>query len=129
MFILVYICANCTLKDKGGDGREYVQALVSEMAMSTRSSSRAGGDGVNYYRLGGNIAGLSGIIYLQNNAAEQAPFNISGRFTFPQSYPDGGNYAISVSVHPSGQECSVSNGFGRIVSKDISDVIVNCVTK
>ncbi|MBM9547861.1 hypothetical protein JWG40_12580, partial [Leptospira sp. 201903074] len=118
MRTLIYVIAisiifgNCTLKDDEQTDDQILRTLVSEYATASASSAREGAGSGKNYRIGGNIAGLNGVIFLQNNAAEQAPFNISGRFFFPQSYPDGTNYVITVSTKPSTQTCTMSNGFG-----------------
>ncbi|TGL25613.1 hypothetical protein EHQ47_01290, partial [Leptospira bourretii] len=118
---------NCTLKEEDKTSDQIVRTLVSDYASSSISAAReSAGSGKNF-RIGGNIAGLSGIMFLQNNAAEQAPFNISGRFYLPQSYPDGTNYVITVSSKPSNQTCTISNGFGRVSGGDVTNIIVNCI--
>ncbi|MCT8335694.1 hypothetical protein NUH30_18560 [Leptospira sp. 85282-16] len=125
---MVFMIVSCTLKQDDQTDDQLLRTLVSDYATSSASSAReAAGSGKNF-RVGGNITGLGGIIFLQNNAAEQAPFNISGRFYLPKSYPDGTNYVITVSTQPPGQTCTISNGFGKVSGGDVTNIIVNCIT-
>jgi hypothetical protein len=128
--LLIFALLNhfCTLGSNETDKKAFERALVSEFATNTVVRSGNSNNSTTNFRIGGNIAGLSGIVFLQNNAAEQAPFNISGRFFFPRSYAEGSNYVITVSTQPAGQTCTVANGFGRVSGSDITDIIVNCVT-
>lgn len=119
---------DCTIGSNELEKKELERVLLSELATDTISQSRENSNTTSNFRIGGNIAGLGGIVFLQNNSAEQAPFNISGRFFFPQSYPTGSNYIITVSSQPNGQTCSISNGFGRVSNADVTDIIVNCLT-
>jgi len=79
------------------------------------------------YSVGGTVSGLSGALTLQNNAGDDLVIDADGAFEFATSVIDGDDYAVTVSVQPDGQSCSVTNAAGTVVGADVSDVSVNCV--
>lgn len=79
------------------------------------------------YTVGGTVTGLSGTVTLTNNATDDLVVNANGAFEFATALDDLTDYLVAVSVQPSGQTCSVSNGIGTISGVDVTDVGVNCI--
>ncbi|PLW70615.1 hypothetical protein C0039_00325 [Pseudohalioglobus lutimaris] len=79
------------------------------------------------YSVGGNATGLTGSVTLQNNGADDLVVGADGAFSFATPVNDGGAYAVTVSVQPAGQTCTVTNGSGTIAGADVADVAVDCV--
>ncbi|TGL56419.1 hypothetical protein EHQ58_17505 [Leptospira ognonensis] len=80
------------------------------------------------YSVGGSISGLSGSGLKLKNNAEELAISTSGNFLFSDSLRTGTTYSVSVSTQPSNptQVCSVTNGNGTIVDKNILDISVVC---
>ena len=78
------------------------------------------------YSVGGNISGLSGTVYLENNNTNQQAFNSDGSYTFSNQLNNRQPYRVSVATQPSGQTCMVSNGTGTMGSSNITNVDVTC---
>ena len=79
------------------------------------------------YSIGGSISGHSGAVMLQNNGADDLIVSDEDTFTFSTELDDGASYEVTVSGHPDGQECSVSNGVGTVDAADVTNITVTCV--
>lgn len=79
------------------------------------------------YSVGGSISGLIGSVTLQNNGADDLVTSANGSFMFATALADGSDYAVAVSVQPTGQTCTVTFGSGTIAAADVSDVDVDCI--
>lgn len=79
------------------------------------------------YSVGGAVSGLTGALTLQNNAGDDLAIAADGAFEFATPVTDGDDYAVTVSVQPDGQFCSVTNAAGTIAGANVSDVAVTCV--
>jgi len=77
--------------------------------------------------IGGTVSGLSGAIVLQNNVVDNLPVSSNGNFTFTKSVASGSTYSVNVLAPPTGQTCSVSNGEGKVSSRNVSEVAVVCI--
>jgi len=87
-----------------------------------------GGGGDGTYSVGGTASGLGGAgLVLRLNASDSLSVPASGGFTFARRLNSGATYAVSVSAHPAGQNCSVSNASGTVGSANVTDVAVTCV--
>lgn len=88
-----------------------------------------GGDGGTgaTYTVGGQLSGLLAgqSVTVQNNGADALTLRANGSFTFAQTVPVNGAYAVTVSTQPAGQRCSVANGTGRATA-NIGNVAVSC---
>lgn len=62
---------------------------------------------------------------LQNNSADNLSITANGGSTFASQYLKGTNYAVTVSLQPTGQLCKVVDGTGTINS-DLTSLTVNC---
>jgi hypothetical protein len=51
-----------------------------------------------------------------------------GSFTFPAKLSNSSNYSVTISMQPSGQTCTVSNGAGKINDANISNISITCST-
>lgn len=78
------------------------------------------------YSLGGTITGLTGSVTLQNNGGDDLTKSADGSFTFATELAEGDNYAVTVSSHPTGQTCSVSNANNTMPATDVANISVVC---
>lgn len=84
-------------------------------------------DAVKYavnVELSGLAAGES--VTLQNNGADSLVLTADGTTAFSNTLENGAAYAVTVSVQPASQECTVSGGSGTIAGADVT-VPVTCV--
>lgn len=78
------------------------------------------------YTVGGTVRGLAetGLV-LQNNGGDD--LNVAGNsFTFAVPVDNGSDYAVTVRKQPGTQQCTVTNGRGRISGANVVDVEVTC---
>jgi N-acetylneuraminic acid mutarotase len=81
----------------------------------------------NTYNVTVTVTGLvAGGLILENNGADDLAVAANGMFNFNTPVASGSGYAVTVSVQPPGQTCSVSNGSGTIAGANISNVSVGC---
>ncbi|BDY11839.1 LVIVD repeat-containing protein [Hydrogenimonas cancrithermarum] len=80
------------------------------------------------YTVGGTLAGLDSgnDVVLQNNGGDNLSLHADGTFTFATALHTGERYNVTVQTQPVGQECSVENGSGTIVSSNVTDIKVTC---
>lgn len=86
----------------------------------------------NRFRVGGIVKGLAGSgLILQNNNGDNLNLKGGGDFVFGTSMDDGSTYAVKILSQPSSlaQECAVSNSSGKILNRDVSDIVIDCVTR
>ncbi|NOZ24932.1 MAG: Ig-like domain-containing protein, partial [Nitrospirae bacterium] len=79
------------------------------------------------YTVGGTVSGLSGTLILRNNGGDDLSVTADGDFVFATPIADGATYNVTVSSHPDGQTCSVTNGTGTVSGADVTDVGVACL--
>ncbi|MCW8846175.1 MAG: cadherin-like beta sandwich domain-containing protein, partial [Gammaproteobacteria bacterium] len=72
------------------------------------------------------VSGLTGSMRLQNNGGDDLIVSSNGPNAFATALDDGSAYAVTVSVQPDGQTCTVTNGSGIIAGADVADISVNC---
>ncbi len=82
----------------------------------------------NSYTVGGVVTGLSGMLVLQDNGADNLSVNSNGAFAFPASVAQGSGFDVTISTQPVAQTCTVTNGSGIMGVADIAYVDVSCVT-
>ncbi len=80
------------------------------------------------YTVGGTVTGLSGALFLLNDYFDQALITSNGPFTFPTPLPSGSPYDVIIAMQPTGQVCTVTNGYGLISNANITDVVISCPT-
>jgi N-acetylneuraminic acid mutarotase len=84
------------------------------------------------YSVSGSVSGLlhGNSVVLEDNGvnATSVAGPVSGNvgFTFSTQLASGSGYAVTVSTQPPGQNCSVTNGSGPVVSSNVTGVTVNC---
>jgi hypothetical protein len=117
----LFLCS-CSIKKDKEDQNWLVSVLAEGNQKGTRNTSTDSGN----FTLGGNITGLTGQLIVTNNATDRLPINLNGPFTFGTSYPNNSNYSVSVFTNPSGKTCAISNGFGKIDGKNVTDIIIIC---
>ena len=88
-----------------------------------------GGSGADV-SVGGTLSGLSGgtSVVLLNNGSDPITVGSNGTFTFDQQVQSGGTYSVTVETYPIGENCSVTNGSGKIDGEgdDVTNVTVFC---
>jgi len=83
------------------------------------------------FEVGGSISGLNGSITIQNNLINNMILTADDTFVF---YVSGGStfvnitYNVTISVQPSGQQCTVANGSGTIsgTGANVTDISITC---
>ena len=77
------------------------------------------------YSIGGNIAGLSGTVVLQNNGGDNLALSRNGSFAFNVTLQPNSPYDVTIATQPAGQVCSVSNG-SDTASASVTTILVTC---
>jgi N-acetylneuraminic acid mutarotase/ribosomal protein S11 len=80
------------------------------------------------YSIGGALTGLlpNNSLVLQDNSGNDTTLSANGNFTFSGQIASGSAYAVTVSNQPPGQNCTVSNGSGTVVSSNVITVGIAC---
>jgi len=82
----------------------------------------------NKYTIGGTLGGLlpGNSVVVQDNGGNTTTLNANGNFTFSAPVVSGAGYAVTVLTSPAGQTCAVSNGSGKVVGANVTNVAVTC---
>jgi hypothetical protein len=82
----------------------------------------------NTYTIGGTVSGLSsgGSVTLLDNGTNALAVTANGAFTFTTAIASGKAYKVTVSVQPTGETCTVTNGSGTVVAANVINVAVAC---
>ena len=129
-----------TLPTAVGSGTPYAVTVLTqptgEHCSLTRSTGTVGAGNVSdvvvacaaaSHSLGGTISGLpaAGLV-LASGSDTVSPAAGAVTFAFPTQVAEGGAYAVSVRIQPTGATCSVGNGTGTMGAADIASVQVTC---
>lgn len=125
LILITLIVSGCEIKKKKND-EELIARLVT-LSSSQAFSGNQNTDSGSNFRVGGAIAGLNGVFFVQNNNTERFPFNVNGNFFLPITYPDGSSYFLSIFQQPTGQTCNLNNHFGAISGADVTNVQIICL--
>lgn len=108
----------CTVSNASGSG---IVANVSNVTVTCSTDS---------FSVSGNVTGLTvnQQVTLVNNGSDAITVSANGAFEFSVPVAYDSSYAVTVSIQPDGQACSVSGGTGSGVATDIGNVSVSCVT-
>jgi hypothetical protein len=79
------------------------------------------------FTVGGTVTGAPVPVMLADNGSDA--LSSAGQFTFPTALPVGASYKVTVAQQPVGSFCVVSNGSGKIVGSNVTNVMVNCANK
>ena len=86
----------------------------------------------NTYSIGGSVIGLTGAgLVLQDNAGNDLAVAAgSSTFTFSTPIASGANYQVTLKTQPTvpTQSCAVTAATGKVVSSNITNVVVTCTT-
>jgi hypothetical protein len=77
------------------------------------------------YSIGGNIAGLSGTIVLQDNGGDNLSVSSNGPFAFGVTLQPSSAYSVTIATQPANQVCSVKNGSGTATAA-VTNIAVVC---
>jgi hypothetical protein len=82
----------------------------------------------NTYTIGGTVSGLStgASVTLLDNGTGALKVAANGKFTFAKAIASGATYAVTVSVQPTGETCTVTKGTGTVLSTNVTTVVVTC---
>jgi len=83
----------------------------------------------NTYTVGGTASGLitGRSVTLLDNGAGALKVTKNGAFTFTTALTTGTAYKVTISVQPSGETCTVTNGSGTVGTANVTTVAVACV--
>ncbi len=82
------------------------------------------------YNVGVTVSGVSASgLQLAINGTDTLTVAASGTFNFNTPIASGSPYAVTILSQPLGETCTVTNGIGTIVSSNVSNVTVSCVSK
>jgi len=81
---------------------------------------------ISTFKINGSVEGLSGTLQVQLNEGSPIELTSNGVFSFVDDILDGAEYSVSISTHPEGQLCTLSNAQGVIEGANISDVGIVC---
>ncbi len=114
----------------GAAGFDAGGAAGSNGAAGADAGGAAGSPGVlPIYTIGGSVVGLVGTLVLQNNGGDDLTVSTNDSFTFADGLPDDSDYDATVRSAPSGQACTITNGYGTLSGGDVLDIAVSCVDK
>ncbi|HET7795868.1 MAG TPA: DUF4369 domain-containing protein [Rhizobacter sp.] len=78
--------------------------------------------------LSGTVSGLNpGTSVTLINGTTTLAVATNGAFAFPGTLANGTAYAVTVSIPPAGQTCTVANGSGTFTSGTATNIAVTCV--
>ncbi len=77
------------------------------------------------YSIGGSIAGLSGMVVLQDNGGDKLSLSSNGPFNFDVTLQPNSPYRVTIATQPANQVCSVSHGSGTATAS-VTNVTVVC---
>ena len=83
------------------------------------------------YTIGGTVSGLNTgtSVTLLDNGGNALKVAANGAFTFTTRLVSGAAYKVTVSVQPTGETCTVTNGTGTVGSANVTTVVVSCAAK
>ncbi|MDH5388129.1 MAG: hypothetical protein OEY06_06750 [Gammaproteobacteria bacterium] len=100
--------------------------VASAMVWDTTLLKLDGGT-VATFNVGGNVAGLTGTVELQNNGGDTLAVSANGAFTFATPIDNLTSHNVTILTQPAGQTCSVTGGNGTVDGVDVTNVAVDCV--
>jgi N-acetylneuraminic acid mutarotase len=82
----------------------------------------------NAYSIGGSVTGLNNgnSVVLLDNGGNATTVSGNHAYTFSTQIASGSGYSVTVSSQPTGQNCSVSNGTGTVLSANVTNVTLSC---
>jgi hypothetical protein len=80
------------------------------------------------FTIGGTVSGLNTgtSVTLLDNGTDSLKVSANGAFTFAMPVASGSPYNVTVSVQPTGETCTVTNGSGTVGSANVTNVAVTC---
>ncbi len=82
------------------------------------------------YTIGGTVSGLNSgtSVKLLDNGTDALTVTANGSFTFATALTSGKTYSVTVSVQPTGETCTVTNGSGTVGTSNVTNVAVACAS-
>ncbi len=103
------------------------RAAVCTATLALAACGQTWHDQPGYVSIGGDVAGLTGTVVLQNNAKDDLSIGSNGSFSFPLQIANGANYSVTIKHQPNGQVCSVAAASGTATG-NVHGVHVTCAS-
>ncbi|WUR13673.1 hypothetical protein E7V67_000775 [[Empedobacter] haloabium] len=86
---------------------------------------------VNTYQLTGTVSGLDvdGLVIINGNGSEFTVPKASTSFKYPDAIASQASYGLVVLKQPTGRNCAITNGTGRMGDADVTNIAITCVPK
>jgi hypothetical protein len=88
-----------------------------------------GSDNAARYGVGVTVKGLTGTLVVQNSPTNSLTITSDGTYSFPQKYPNGVEYNVSIASQPDGQGCRISNATGTIAGAEVTAPSITCLAQ
>jgi hypothetical protein len=105
---------NCTVSNGSGT---ITGAAITNVAVACSD---------NTYNVGGSISGLTGTLVLTDNGTDTLTTTNNGGFNFNTPVASGSMYSAGITIQPSGETCTLSNGTGTIVAAAVTSISISC---
>lgn len=81
-----------------------------------------------FYTVSGSVSGLKSdeFFVISNNTYNGIEINRNGNFTFTKAVAQNNDYDVQIVTQPTGQICTISNGFGINIDTNIVTVQITC---
>ncbi len=102
-----------------------ITTLCAGLALAACDGSNKAPWRAPFVTIGGIATGLAGTVTLQNNGGNNLAIAVDGPFTFTARFAPGAAYSVTVQTQPTGQTCSIRNGFGT-ASGNVTSIALDC---
>jgi hypothetical protein len=107
--------------------RSFGRAATCIAALALAGCGQTWQDKPGYVSVGGDVAGLTGTVVLQNNGQDDLSLSSNARFTFGLQIANGASYSVTVKHQPTGQVCTLAGATG-VANADVHGVHVTCTS-
>ncbi len=107
--------------------RSIGRAATCIAALALAGCGQTWQDKPGYVSVGGDVAGLTGTVVLQNNGQDDLTLASNAPFTFALQIANGASFAVTVKHQPTGQTCTITGATGVAIA-NVHGVHVACVS-
>lgn len=81
-----------------------------------------------FYTVGGTVSGLKSgeFLVITNNKYNGMEISQNGQFTFTKAVAANNDYSVQIVTQPTGEFCTINNGFGVDISVNIANIQIRC---
>ncbi|MDX1957972.1 MAG: hypothetical protein SFU98_05335 [Leptospiraceae bacterium] len=115
------------MSNKNALSIKFIFPFANSISSTNTTSTTTNSSVNNQFTIGGVISGLNGTVSIKLNGSETLTVSTNGSFQFTTQLNSSSTYSVTVSTHPNGQNCSITNSSGTI-SSNITNVTVQCLT-